>query len=231
MRSGLGFVAAKSAALPVVGTYRTAAGQAAGATLTLSNVDIGTAAASRLVVVVAMGLNTALVANPTCTIGGIAAALVDNQQNALSSTSDNTCVFSAFVPTGTTATVVVSFTASMNRSHAAVYTIDNAKSVAPDATAKLVLRGMTSGGAKSLTINGVKASGFVIGYAHTYTSAALTHAWSSPYTGDANTVVNSNSRCSSAGNTEAVAGNKTLTCTLSTTTSINGGAMIGASWS
>ncbi|MGO4339023.1 hypothetical protein AB4037_29315 [Labrys sp. KB_33_2] len=231
MRFGLGFVAAKSAALPVVGTYRSQLGQAAGASLTLSNVDIGTASASRLVVVLAMGLNTALVANPTCTIGGIAATLVANQQNALSGTSDNTCIFAAFVPTGATATVVVTFGASMNRSHASVYTIDNAKSVAPDTTAKLVLKGQTSGGAKNITLNGVLANSFAIGYCHTYTSSVLTHTWSAPYVTDVNAIANANSRCSSASNSEAVAGNKTLTCTLSSTTAINGGAMIGASWS
>lgn len=231
MRFGLGFVAAKSAALPVVGTYRTAAGQAAGASLTLSNVDIGTASASRLVVVVAMGLNTALVANPTCTIGGISATLVANQQNALSGTSDNTCIFAAFVPTGATATVVVTFRASMNRSHASVYTIDNAKSVTPDTTAKLALKGQGSGGAKSITLNGVLANSFAIGYCHTYTSSALTHTWTAPYTADVNVTVATTSKCSSASNSEAAAGNKTLTCTLSSTTAINGGAMIGASWS
>lgn len=231
MRFGLGFVAGAAGGElpPVEGTYRASA-----AASSISNVDIGAASASRLVVVVGTELTTSAQGTLSCTIGGVAATKIRELKSVGVNGSVWQCLsmFALFVPTGTTATCALTNTGgTVNRIHMAVWTIDNATSIAPDTSGLTDLSKMTSGGAKTVTLNDVKDNSFVIDYGHTYTSAALTHTWSAPVVTDFNTVFSSTSRSSGGHVDEATGGDKTYTNTLSSTTSLSSGGLMAAAWS
>lgn len=76
----------------------------AGSYYTVSGASIGTADVNRRIVV-CVGASTVYASPPTCTIGGITAALIASR-----TTSEKVFIFSATVPTGTTADVVVTNT-------------------------------------------------------------------------------------------------------------------------
>lgn len=102
-----------------------------GAALTFSNFAIGAANAGRLVVacIAAFSGNTGVTLS-SVTIGGIAATI--NVQETTAGTGGDTImsiIATAAVPTGTTATVVVNFSASMS-GNAVVYSMTGASGVA-----------------------------------------------------------------------------------------------------
>jgi hypothetical protein len=88
---------------------------------TFTDHAIGTAAADRLVVVVTGAEEASLAHAPTaCTIGGNAADLVVVSDGA---NREGSGIFSLVVATGTTATIVVTFSATVDRGRIEVYTI------------------------------------------------------------------------------------------------------------
>jgi hypothetical protein len=108
-------------------------------TYTFTSVSIGDAALTRRVIVGIIARdpasNTALSIS-SVTIGGIAAAQIYEVQNSVSSGSRNVMAFyAATVPTGTTATIVVTLSRAAQRMGIAVWRAMNLRSVTAFATA------------------------------------------------------------------------------------------------
>lgn len=99
------------------------------ATVTLTGVAIGTPAPDRLVVAVVLGRDSNARTISSVTIGGVAATA------AVTSPSQNnpTGIYYARVPAGTTADIVVTFSAATTRMAVAVYTLTGYRNAAPAA--------------------------------------------------------------------------------------------------
>ena len=103
---------------------------------TFSAVGIGAASSTRRVVVAVATRNGAGNANPTITIGGVAATndvtlAVDSNQQACT-------IASAVVPTGTTADIVVTLTATTGRCGVLVWTLSGGSPTGQTATGSVV---------------------------------------------------------------------------------------------
>jgi hypothetical protein len=139
-------------------------------TYTFTSVDIGTASSTRRVVVgvVAEDGGTNGRTLETATIGGISAT-IHKQTTFSSGGSAVAAIFSAVVPTGTTATIVADFDGTgdnMNRCAIFVVAIDNVSSAIPFDTAS------DAGSPLSATIN-FPADGYVFAIATTSDNSAF----------------------------------------------------------
>lgn len=130
-----GPVAATNTASPVDGTDLT--------TYTFTAAAIGAAAADRIVAVSVSALAAAgaQISVSSMTIGGVTATF---RAGAASSTTNTTELWTAIVPTGTTANVVVTWSRGVLRCGAGVFRIVGAKSETPYATATNVALGTVS---------------------------------------------------------------------------------------
>lgn len=157
------------AVLPAV-SYRTSVSDlTAQSTYTFPAVDIGPAAAGRLVVV-AVGRGSSGRPLLSATIGGISATI-----NVDSSSQGGAGIISAVVPTGTTATVVINLSGgTSNRCIIGVWALTNLNSSAPAAT-PVSVSGTT--GSQSITIVSCLANGISIitGYQNNSTSMTPTN--------------------------------------------------------
>ena len=99
-------------------------------TYTLAGVGIGTPAPDRLVVAVVMGRAGAGRTISSVTIGGVTAtaAITSGSQN------NPTGIYYALVPSGTTATVVATFSGGLVRMAVAIYSLTGYRNMVPAAT-------------------------------------------------------------------------------------------------
>lgn len=107
---------------------------AGGSTITWTGRAIGTATATRQVIVTLISYNISAASNgASMTVGGISATKLIDVGGAV---ADNlyAAVFIANVPTGTTATIVASFTTTPSRAGIGVYAADNLVSTTPTNT-------------------------------------------------------------------------------------------------
>jgi hypothetical protein len=159
---------------PVIATFQTSAVDATGATTySFTSQAIGTAANNRIVVVAADTNGGAAGSDgvSSMTIGGISATLVK------ASLADDHCqaeLWEAVVPTGTTATVAVTWNSARGRCGIGIWAVYNAK-FTPHATAEDNHVG-TSSAATSVSIN-VPASGACIGCVSAGAASAATFTW------------------------------------------------------
>lgn len=105
-----------------------------GATWTQTNIPIGAETANRLVVVCVKGKRDAGGTISAATIGGVAATVVEGA----SVSGGSEFIIQAVVPTGTTATVSITWSIAQVGCLCAVYVLRNLKSTTPFATARSV---------------------------------------------------------------------------------------------
>ena len=152
-------------------------------TYTFSSHDIGTAAASRRVVVCAYGVGGSA-SSATCTVGGISATALVTATLQFYSPG---YIFIAEVPTGTTADIVVTFSAGAVACGVAVYAVY-------DLTSSSAVDTGSGTGSFNDTLTSVNP-GVAIGCSLLNSAAAST--WTN-LTEDHDTVVETNSQMSSA---------------------------------
>lgn len=115
---------------PVSITQTDLLGSTAGVTTyTFTDAAIGAADSTRQVVVCVMQVTDVLRTISSATIGGVAAT-IDVQQNA--SAQDSAGLIRAAVPTGTTATIAITFSGQTTRCYCVVYSMLNAATGTPD---------------------------------------------------------------------------------------------------
>jgi hypothetical protein len=154
------------AVLPSVSYRGQSSDLTAQSTYTFSNVDIGVAAANRLVVV-GVGRGTSGRPLLSATIGGIAATI-----NIDSSSQGGAAIISAVVPTGTTATIVINLAGgTSNRCVIGRYALYDLNSSSPAAT-PVAVSGTT--GSQSITIVSCLANGISIVNGYYNNSGAMT---------------------------------------------------------
>lgn len=123
----------------LTGTYQGFTGSTAGGTSRNYTLDIGTAAADR-VVVIGVGNDTG---NPTgCTINGVTATMIAQA----STSTDSATLFAAVVPSGSgNQTVTITYAASFKRSNVSCFVISGGASVTPDDIVQAALSSSSSG--------------------------------------------------------------------------------------
>lgn len=123
LTSMVGFASGNIVVAPTL-SYQTSASSTSNTdTYTFSATAIGTAAADRRVYVVAYGgATTGSPQIDTCTIGGVLAQRIVRQSSGVSACV-SAGIFVAQVPTGTTADIVVVYTAAMARSAISVWSV------------------------------------------------------------------------------------------------------------
>jgi hypothetical protein len=138
-------------------------------TYTFSTVDIGAADSTRRVIVGVAGSATSPQTLSSATIGGVGATIHVNN-----SSVDHSSLISALVPTGTTATIAVTFSGAQFCAGIGIYRLINETVSTPHATATdLTL----SSGVLSTTIN-VPSNGALVAICKAFGSATPTCAWS-----------------------------------------------------
>lgn len=142
-----------------------------GTSFTFTSQNIGTADATRLVVVVVVAA-AATTSEPTSvTIGGNAATkAVGRTDNSVGTIS----IWYLAVPSGTTANIVVNFSASHARCGIGVFSLLNLGSNTPTATGT---GGTNAGTSVNANVNVTGANGIVVAGACSTNTGAATHTW------------------------------------------------------
>lgn len=142
-------------------------------TYTFTSRAIGAAATGRVIVVAGMSINTANTTLSSATIGGVSATVIGNA-NANTSNWANTSLCYAVVPTGTTATIALTYSGSNYRMQIAVYALNNLVSATPVASQTVVLNNTAMSLSPTTGVIGVGASSTLFSTNPTYTWTNLT---------------------------------------------------------
>jgi hypothetical protein len=145
-------------------------------TYTFTSVAIGAASATRRVIILAVGSHSTITGRAlvSATIGGVSAA-IDVQRTQGLTFSKVSAIISATVPTGTTATVTLTFSAAMTLCSGLATAIDNLVNTAPVTTANA---GNSSGtNTCSTAAMSWPAGAYIVGVAGSGSSSA-TYTWS-----------------------------------------------------
>jgi hypothetical protein len=222
---GLGPFATASAP-PTLSFVGTTAGSHSGAVETFTSVNIGTASGfttRRIICVIWNNVTYALLAGGTPpTIGGITATV--HAQVNQSSGGPGAYIFSADVPTGTTATVVVTFASSIFADlHISIYTVDDALLVS---TTPQTGTGSTGSSVLTLSTSSFTEStgGFTV--AGGATGATVSALGITGYTTD----FGGGSSNQIDGNLSSIGSTGSVTATLAWTTTSATAAIAAASW-
>lgn len=148
----------------------------ASSTPSYSGVSIGAADSTRRVfAVVHWGVTNAARTLSSATIGGVAATIHAQTTTGPTSAQNDTgvAIFSALVPTGTTATVAMTFSGSVTRSQLAIYSMLNPINTTPHAT---MTDNTMSSGVMSGTIN-IPTVGMLIAATTAAALSGMTNSW------------------------------------------------------
>ena len=185
-------------------------------TYTFSSKSIGTAANGRLIVVGAGSINaTANRTISSLTIGGTSAAQVKFQSTSGGGGFIDVGLYILRVDIGTTASVVVNWSATQSRCGIGVWAIYNALSATATATASSVANPLTA----SLSIS---ANGVAIGYAQAFEATVPTFTWTN-LTENFDETVGTQTGHTGASTSSATSQTPTITATPS---SLTAGAMV-----
>lgn len=147
-------------------TYRGTSTFGAGATATYTNFSIGTASSDRVVFVAAWMLSATARSISSITIGGVTATLVVGDT---ATRNQNVVLYRATVPTGTTATIVVTWSGSANNSGIDVWTASGVGTITTFSSNRADSNATT----QSVTIN-TPSNGFSIASGFRYRGATTT---------------------------------------------------------
>lgn len=193
-------------------------------TYSFASVAIGAADPTRrVVVVVHWGENAVTRSLNSATIGGVAATIHAQTSAAIRGVA----IISALVPTGTTATIALTFSGAMLRSAIGVYRALNETSASPTATATDIT---FTGAVLDVNVN-VPVNGWVVAGTTDNGIAGRTHAWvgvTKQYdttSGEAAGIIYSGGHDTGL----AAATPRTVNTTVSNTTGISGAA-VAMSW-
>lgn len=140
---------------------------------TFSNINIGAPDANRYVVVgFSASTGTASITISSVTIAGVTATLLEKAEYSATLASRDSGIYIAAVPTGTTATIVITFSGTMSRIGLNVYRLVGITSTTPQDTT--VVTG-AAGTVYDLSLVGTSA-GFII--AQTMVQASTSYTWS-----------------------------------------------------
>lgn len=176
-------------------------------TYTFSNASIGTAASDRYVIVgFSASTGTAGITISSVTIAGITATLLSKAEYSATSASRVSGIYMAAVPTGTTATIVVTYSSTMARMALNVYRCIGLPTITPHSTASVT---GASGTAYTLDVSGSSA-GFVIAQAAVQASTSFT--WTG-LTEDSDSVIEAAITQSAASTNTSASGSVPVTAT------------------
>lgn len=153
-------------------SYRTTETQdSAATTYTFTSKDIGTAATGRRIIVGVIGSGAASRTISSVTVGGNAATAINFVEGSVTGAFLQSAIYIIQVDAGTTATVVVTFSAGSNRCGIGVWAAYGLQSSSATATGTSVANPQTA----SLNIS---AGGVALGAAQTFDNQTLTgYAW------------------------------------------------------
>lgn len=152
----LGTVSAVAAVIAISALTVPAASTTAGATHTFTGVDFGAADSTREIFITIMNASARTVSSAT--IGGVAATVDANES--VGGTFCNAVIY-ANVPTGTTGTVVINFSASATNCYIAPYRVVNRPTIGAGST-DFQQTGAASGTSSNVTTVTVPVNGFIL---------------------------------------------------------------------
>lgn len=199
------------------------------ASYSFTSQSIDAADATRRVVVAVhwmyAGAGTDTVLN-SATIGGVAATIHVQTNNGTSSSPDGIAIISALVPTGTTATIDLTFNATCSRAYIGVYSALNEAGSSPTATAS---DNTLTGSTLNLNLN-VTAGGWLMAAVTESSNLTPTNTWTGVSENYDLTSTEIAGRIFSSGHTSGSAGGTPVTVTVVASVSLLNGAAASMSW-